>query len=130
MPFPPDPYCITLRQPTRSRAALFAFDLPVQLNYWRRCELFSRVRGSRPGYRLPTRPPTYQAHGARVGRVAREGEGFQCAAIRGSGRVKRGGGGAGTQESAAPACGALRHRRAVSKTDAAPEGGGATGKAG
>lgn len=59
MPFPPDPYCIMLRQPGRLRAALLAFDLPVQLNYWRPDELFSRVWSSRPGYRIPTRPPIY-----------------------------------------------------------------------
>lgn len=67
MPFPPDPYCIMIRQPGRLRAALFAFDLSVQLNYWRPSELFSRVWGSRPGYRIPTRPPSYLAHSGQGG---------------------------------------------------------------
>lgn len=69
MPFPRDPYCITLLQPTSPQAALFAFDLPVQLNYWRRDELFSRVWGSRPDYRLRTRPPIHLECSGREGRV-------------------------------------------------------------
>lgn len=67
-------HCITLLQSTR-QAVLFAFDLPVQLNYWHG-ELFSRVWGSRPGYRLPTRPPTNLARDGREGRLQRGGEGF------------------------------------------------------
>ena len=84
-------HCITLLQSTR-RAVLFAFDLPVQLNYWHG-ELFSRVWGSRPGYRLPTRPPTNLARDGREGRLHRGGEGFPARPLgvrAGSGAVGAG----------------------------------------
>ena len=68
-------HCITPLQCARLRAALFAFDLPIQLNYWHG-ELFSSVWGSRPGYRLPTHSRTNLARSCREGRLHREGEGF------------------------------------------------------
>jgi hypothetical protein len=62
----PYPYCITLRLPAGPRAALFAFDLPVYLNYWLRGGLFSKVCRSRPVYCFPMCPPTWRTVAGRV----------------------------------------------------------------
>lgn len=122
-------HCITPLQCARPRAALFAFDLPIQLNYWHG-ELFSSVWGSMPGYRLPTHSRTNLASSYREGRLHRERESFPArmlAVPSGSGAAGAGtsprlsGWNPGTRR---PCCGAWRRRSAFSGKGVASGGGG------
>ena len=128
-------HCITPLQCARPRAALFAFDLPIQLNYWHG-GLFSSVWGSRPGYRLPTHTRTNLARSCREGWLHREGEGLPARILgvrSGSGAVgavtspRLSGWNPGTRR---PCCGAWRRRSAFSRKGVASGGGGGdSGKA-